>query len=263
VPHDFKGDPKPTAAVRSCRCPTAPVRERRHYLRSPFTNAGAARAAIPEGSHAGPEPSRAAAFASTSGATHSVEAELTPRCAILRRVADRELSAPAIALPLAAVGPSSPLTSPLSPTQVAAHHAASSPTTCALPPHRSLPLSLRTGEAPHRCRLLLTSVRPPHLLPVCCLPWTHTTIARAAPCRHATRAPVSLSWAAARAPAWLGHEAMGHTRLSYPNGPCGTVPWAAARESACGLSSFFYFLNLIKSIQIQKFVQVWFELRKM
>jgi hypothetical protein len=168
VPHDFKGDPKPTAAVRSCRCPTAPVRERRHCLRSPFTNAGAAGAAVPEGSHAGPEPSRATASASTSGATHSVEAELTPRCAILRRVADRELSAPATALPLAAVGPSSPLTSPLSPTQVAARHAASSPTTCALPPHRSLPPSLRTGEAPHRCRLLLTSVRPPHLLPVCC-----------------------------------------------------------------------------------------------
>jgi hypothetical protein len=42
-----------------------------------------------------------------------------------------------------------------------------------------------------------------------------------------------------------------------------TVPWAAVRETARGLSSFFYFLNLIKAMQIQKFVQVWFELRKM
>jgi hypothetical protein len=185
---------------------------------------------------------------------------LTPCCAILRRIASRELSVMAADLPLAAAGPSSPLTSPLSPAQVTAHRATSSPATCASPPHRSLPPSLRAGEAPHRRCLLLTSVMPPHLLLVCCLPSTRAAVIGVAPCRHAARAPVP--WAA-RAPAWLGHEVVGYTRRSCANGPRNTVPWVAARESTRGLSSFFYFLNLIKSMQIQKFVQVWFELRKM
>jgi hypothetical protein len=115
---------------------------------------------------------------------------------------------------------------------------------------------LRTGEAPHHHRLLLTSVRPLCFFPVCCLPLTHAAVT------GAERAHVAVSWVA-RAPAWLGHEAVGRTRQSCAIGPRGTIQWATARESARGLSSFFYFLNLIKSMQIQKFVQVWFELRKM
>jgi hypothetical protein len=185
VPHAFKGGPKPTAAVRSCQRPTGLVRERRHRLRSLFTNAGAAEAVVPMGRRVGPEPSCTASSASASGVAHSVEAELTPRYAILHRVTGHELSAPATALPLATAGPNSPLTSPLSPAQVVARRAASSPATCASPLHRSLPPSLRTGEAPHRRHLHLTSVRPPHLLPVCCLPSTRAAVAVATPCRHA------------------------------------------------------------------------------
>jgi hypothetical protein len=169
---------------------------------------------------------------------------------------------PAAALPLAAAGPSSPLTSPLSPVQLIAHRAASSPAMCTSPPRHSLMLSLHAGEAPHCRHLLLTSVWPPHLLPMCCLPSTHATVARAVLCCHAARAHVHVPWAA-RAPAWLGHEAVGRTRRSCANGLRSTVPWAAVRETARGLSSFFYFLNLIKAMQIQKIVQVWFELRKM
>jgi hypothetical protein len=176
VPHAFKGGPKLTAAVRSCQRPTGPVRERRHRLRSLFTNAGAAEAAVPAGRRVGPE---------LSCTAHSVEAELTPRYAVLHRVTGHELSAPATALPLATAGPNSPLTSPLSPAQVTARRAASSPATCASPPHRSLPPSLRAGEAPHHRHLLLTSVRPPHLLPVCCLLSTRVAVAVATPCRHA------------------------------------------------------------------------------
>jgi hypothetical protein len=39
--------------------------------------------------------------------------------------------------------------------------------------------------------------------------------------------------------------------------------WAAGGFGPLAFSSFSYFLNLIKSMQIQKFVQVWFELRKL
>jgi hypothetical protein len=141
VSHAFKGGPKPTAAVRSCRHPTAPVRE-----------------------HTGLEPS--CAVVSASGATHFIEAELTLRCAILHQVAGRELSAPSTALPPVAAGPSSPLNSPLSLTQVTARRATSSP-------------------APQRHRLLLTSIRPPHLLPVCCLLSSCVAVAGAALCHHA------------------------------------------------------------------------------
>jgi hypothetical protein len=146
------------------------------------------------GHHVGPQPS--CASTSTSGAAHYVEAELTPRCAILHRVAGREHSMPAAALPLATAGPSSPLTSPLSPVQLTAHRTASSPAMCASPPRHSLMLSLRATEAPHCRRLLLTSVWPPHLLPMCCLPSTHAAIAGAVLCCHAARAHVHVPWAA-------------------------------------------------------------------
>jgi hypothetical protein len=123
-------------AVLSCRC-SARIKPtpRRQELPEACTRGHRSEAACAD---TGPRALRSRLRASTSGAV-----------IVLHWVTSRELSAPAAALPLAAAGPNLPLASPLFPTQVAARRAASSPTMCASPPHRSLLPSLRAGEAPH------------------------------------------------------------------------------------------------------------------
>jgi hypothetical protein len=63
-----------------------------------------------------------------------------------------------------------------------------------------------------------------------------------------------------------GHGLHAHAEHGSCSAPCeqatGTVRMGRRQGIGPCLSLFSYFLNLIKSMQIQNFVQVWFELRK-
>jgi hypothetical protein len=85
-----------------------------------------------------------------------------------------------------------------------------------------------------------SSVRPPHLLSVCCVPSTRAAIAGAVPCRHAVRASVPVLWVACAGPVQMGRMALYH----------GPRPGNRPTD----LVLLFYFLNIFKFLQIQKFV---------
>jgi hypothetical protein len=137
---------------------------------------------------------------------------LTPRCTVLRWVADRELLAPAAALPVTLPSPPKCWSSAMRrrdwapPRHERRCHTASSPADmrAAVAPPSPAKLARRWGSPLPPC-LLPSPVKPPRLLPVCCSPSICSAVD---PRRHAAgaarrssmprehRANAPVSWAA-------------------------------------------------------------------